>query len=288
VALERHPRMADHFRDYERSGNPWPGSPRREAAFVLELAHAGLQSSSRPARDAAVQLLDTERKLLRDPLGLAPDSYERYWLWAAIMVLDDANLQGAGLSFVDRALERFPDEPRFLLARAFLSDQRRALVALTTTGESLKFVQNVAALYDQAIAHDATANEARLRKARLLHRAGFELDALALIDATHDDPQDVTLTNLRHLFRAQTLDALGRTADATEEYRLAMMTLPDAQSARVGLMIGLLRQGDRASAEALAEGIQSAAADAVDPFWLYWMGDYRFFGDAIRRLREQQ
>jgi VWFA-related protein len=288
AALERHPRLADLFRDLERSGNPWPGNPRRESTFVLELAHAGFQSSSRPVHDAAVRLLEKERKLLRDPLGLAPDQYERFWLWTAIMVLDAANLQGAGLSFVDSALDRFPDEPRFLLARAFLSDQGRALDTLASTGPSLAFVQKVAELYDKAIAYDATANEARLRKARLLHRAGFEIDALKLLDATTDDPQDSRLTYLRHLFRAQALDGLGRGAEATGEYRFALAQAPDAQSARVGLMIGLLRQGDRASAEVLAEGIQSAPTDTMDPWWGYWLGDYRFYADAIRRLREQQ
>lgn len=288
AALEGHPRLADLFRDLERSGSPWPGNPHREAAFVLELAHAGLHSQSRPVRDAAVQLLDRERKLLRDPLGLAPDPYERYWFWAAIMVLDAANLQGAGLSFVDSALARFPDEPRFVLARAFLSDQRRAFDTLSTTGPSLALVQNVAELYDKAIAHESTANEARLRKARLLHRAGFEVDSLALLDATYDDPQDLGLTYLRHLFRGQTLDGLGRHADATAEYRSAMALVPGAQSARVGLMAGLLRQGDRGSAEALAEGIQTAPADAMDPWWGYWLGDFRFYPDAIVRLREER
>ena len=288
AALESHPRLADVFRDLERSGNPWPGNPRREAAFVLELAHAGLQSPGRPLHDAAVKLLDNERKLLRDPLGLAPDPYERYWLWAALMVLDAANLQGAGLSFVDHALERFPNEPRFVLARAFFSDQRRAFDTLTSTGPSLRFVQDVAELYDKAIAHDITANEARLRKARLLHRAGFEIDALALLDVTQDDPQDAGFTYLRHLFRAQALDGLGRGADATNEYRVALSLTLDAQSARVGLMIGLLQQGDRASAEALAEAIQSAPTNTVDPWWGYWLGDYRFYAGAIRRLRDQQ
>jgi VWFA-related protein len=286
--LERHPRLGDLFRDLERTGSPWPGNPHREAAFVLELAHAGLQSQSRPLRDAAVQLLDNERKLIRDPLGLTPDPYERYWNWTAVMVLDAANQQGAALAFVDKAVERFPDEPRFVLARAFLSDQRRAFDTLATSGPSLSFVQSVAELYDKAIAFDATANEGRLRKARLLHRAGFEVDSLRLLDAMHDDPQDAGLTYLRHLFRAQTLDGLQRYADATAEYRVAMSLAPDAQSARVGLMIGSLRQGDRASAETLAEGIQSAPADTMDPWWGYWLGDYRFYPNAIQRLREQQ
>jgi hypothetical protein len=53
-------------------------------------------------------------------------------------------------------------------------------------------------------------------------------------------------------------------------------------------MVGLLRQGDRPSAEALAEGIQTAPTTDVDPWWGYWLGDYRFYPIVVQRLREQR
>jgi len=285
-ALGSHPRLLDLIHEFQRAGNPWPANPRREAAFVLELAQAGLRSSNRDARDAALHLLDTEQLLLRDPL--APDQFERFWLWAALMVLEAANQPAAALSFADRAIARFPDEPRFVLARAVLSDQRRALDPLTPATTSAPFVKEVAALYDRAIALESTANEARLRKGRLMQRAGRDTDALALFDAMHDDAQDPGLTYLRHLFRGQALDALARADEAMAEYRAALAAVPDAQSARVGLMAGLIRQGNRADAEALAEQIQAATTTRFDPWWGYWLGDYRFYSDISRQLRDQR
>jgi hypothetical protein len=286
AALVDHPRPLDLIREFQRLGNPWPANPHREAAFVLDLVHAALRSPNRNVRDAALHLLDTERKLIRDPLG--PAEYERYWLWAELIVLEAANQPDAARTFVDDAIARFPDEARFVLARAVLSDQRRALDQLTPATTSASFVKEVGDLYDRAIALGPTANEARLRKARLLHRASREADALVLLDAVHDESQDPGLTYLRHLFRGQILEALGRADEATSEYRAALAAAPGAQSARVGLMAGLLRQGNRPEAEALAEQIQSAPTTSVDPWWGYWLGDYRFYADVSRRLREQK
>jgi VWFA-related protein len=287
AALARDSRPVDLIQELQRTGNPWPANPAREAAFVVELAHAALATSNRDARDAAVQLLYAESKLVRAPLG--PDAFERFWLWGGIIALEGANQPAAGLVLTDNALARFPDEPRFVLARAFFTDQRHALDDVSSTAAAaVAFVKDTTALYDRAMASDATANEARLRKAQLLYRAGKAAYALAVLEATHDDAQDAGLTYLRHLFRAQTLGALNRQRESTDEYRAAMSVLPYAQSARVGLMAGLLRQGDRPSAEALAEGIQSASTTDVDPWWGYWLGDYRYYPVVIQRLREQR
>jgi VWFA-related protein len=287
ASLATRPRLDELIREFEANGNPWPANPAREAAFVVELAHAAIATANPNARDAAFQLLYTESKLVRAPLG--PDAFERFWLWAGIIALEGANQPAAGLVFTDDALARFPDEPRFVLARAFFTDQRHALDDVSSqAAAAVAFVKDTAALYDHAIASDATANEARLRKGLLLSRAGKAADALAVLDATKDDGQDAGLTYLRHLFRAQTLDALNRQRESTDEYRAAMTALPSGQSARVGLMVGLLRQGDRPSAEALAEGIQTAPTTDVDPWWGYWLGDYRFYPIVIQRLREQR
>ncbi|HUL71768.1 MAG TPA: hypothetical protein VLT86_01620 [Vicinamibacterales bacterium] len=284
AALAERARPVDLVREYQRAGNPWPANPKREAAFALELAHAALHSPARDAHDAAIQLLNVERKLVRDSLG--PTPFEHYWLWGAVMVLEAANQPIAAKPFVDDAIARFPDEPRFLLARAVFLDQTHALDLLTPA--TAAFVKQVSEAYDRAIANDRTADEARLRKAKLLQRFGHGSEALELLDAMHDSKQDPGLTYLRHLFRAQALDALLRYDDATAEYRVALDSWPQAQSARVGLMAGLLRQGDRSGAETLAEAIQAAPATAVDPWWGYWLGDYRFYGEVIRQLREQR
>lgn len=287
ASLAARPRLDELIQEFQANGNPWPANPAREAAFVVELVHAAIASANLNARDAAIQLLNDEGKLVRAPLG--PDAFERFWLWAGIIALEGANRPVAGLAFTDNALRRFPDEPRFVLARAFFTDQQHAFDDVSSdAAAAVAFVKDTAALYDHAMASDATANEARLRKGLLLQRAGKAADALAVLDTTHDDPQDAGLTYLRHLFRAQTLDALNRQRESTDEYRAAMSAMPSGQSARVGLMVGLLRQGDRPSAEALAEGIQTAPATDVDPWWGCWLGDYRYYPIVIQRLREQR
>ena len=45
-------------------------------------------------------------------------------------------------------------------------------------------------------------------------------------------------------------------------------------------------RGHRDEAAALAETIQMAAADQYDPWWTYWLGDYRAYPAVLDQLRE--
>jgi len=82
------------------------------------------------------------------------------------------------------------------------------------------------------------------------------------------------------------MNALGRPDDATVAYRAARAIAPDAQSAQVALMNGLLARGDRAGAETVAEVIQRQRSTDFDPWWMYWQGQYRLYGQAMARIRE--
>jgi len=83
----------------------------------------------------------------------------------------------------------------------------------------------------------------------------------------------------------QVLRALGRSDDAVAAFRAAMATWPGAQSARVALMTLLLNRGDREGAGALAEAAQASPGDDFDPWWTYWLGDYRGYPVILDRLR---
>jgi hypothetical protein len=53
-----------------------------------------------------------------------PDGFERYWLWAEIALgqqIEEGLMMAAA---IDYAVARVPDEPRFVLARAVIADQR--------------------------------------------------------------------------------------------------------------------------------------------------------------------
>jgi VWFA-related protein len=278
------------MRDFETAGNPWPATPRREAAFALELAEPGVFSATPPARDRAHELLERFSRLRRQPL--APDVFERSWHFAALTLLEGAIRPDVTQAFVDRALERFPDEPRFVLSRAIMMDQRsatRTTVSRRTSDEdaSQPDAGTVERHYEAAIALPDTAVEARIRLAWFLHRADRHEEALAhLTRAGAGAIGDPFLGYLRQLFLGHVLRALGRLDESVEAYRAALRVVPAAQSARVALMNARLLRGDRGPAEAVAEQVQTETGDGVDPWWVYWQGHYRMNPQAMARVRE--
>jgi hypothetical protein len=115
---------------------------------------------------------------------------------------------------------------------------------------------------------------------------GRHSDGLAQINEAEVDPADGSLRYLRHLLSGHLLAALARPDDAAVAYRTARAIVPTAQSAQVALMNGLLGRGDRTGAQAIAERIQTERSDDLDPWWMYWQGQYRLYGQAMARVRE--
>ena len=112
-------------------------------------------------------------------------------------------------------------------------------------------------------------------------------EALALLrGAEAATTTDASIRYLRALVKGHVLLAQKKDAEAEQAYRAALAIAPAAQSARVGLMNAELMQNGRAEAEALAEAVQVAQDDALDPWWTYWQGQYRFYPAVMARLRE--
>jgi VWFA-related protein len=286
--LARATNAAGVIAEFRKAGNPWPANPGREAAMVIELADAALRTRRVQARDAARDLLRSHRVLVRHPLG--PDAFERHWLWAAVASLQGSNEPDLLREFADYALTRFPDEPRFALARAFAADRSRAFAdpGGRDGAAQAAHVREVTERYDAAARYEQTAAEARVRKAFFLHRIERHADALAELDAVDgaSADRDAMTAYLRRVFRGRVLEALARFDEARAAYQSAHDLRPSAQSPQVALMRLLVRAGEREAAEALATAIQTAPAEAFDPWWVYWLGDYRHYGSAILTLRE--
>jgi len=270
--------------------NPWPGTMRSEAAFAIELAAAAIFSRPQPIQDAGRSLLQRFSRLIRPTFE--PDEYEHVWLTAVLTLLQGRISPPLAEPFIERALARFPNEPRFLLARAIVTDQLwRGFGTITfsdrptATEISIKRAESVIERYEAvAAASPELASEARIRLGWFLYRAGRVDEALRAFDAAPVMPQDTGMEYLRHLFKSHVFTSQGKLDDAVTEARMAHVIVPEAQSARVALMNALALRGDAAGAEAVADNIEIAPKTA-DPWWSYWLGDFRWYGAAREALR---
>ena len=273
---------ADLLKDFQDAGNPWPGNPQREASLILELVEPALFSSKGETREAGIEAINRYANLIRHPLE--PDLYERYWYFALLAMSEGTLRPALTERFVDAALTRFPDEPRFVLSRAIVTDQR------TTAASAVPMASQIDLLtkqYSAAIAFPQTAVEARIRLAWALYRAEKYETAYEHITAAGVQPvNEPALRYLQQLILGHVLWALERHDPAVAAFRQAGTINPTAQSARVALMNALLLRGDRQEAEALAQRVQTETATDVDPWWMYWQGQYRMHAQVMARLRE--
>ena len=277
--------------DFESAGIRWPGAPRREAAFALELAEPAWYSATGATRDRARKVLERLTRLVRQPLD--PDDFEREWYFAALSMMQGAIRPGDTQAFIDRAIDRFPAEARFRLMRAInteqmsLADSRVSKLAAAgaPAQASLDLAQKH---YEEAMGFPAVAVEARLRLAWILQRAGKSPEALALLTRSGGGAaSDPAVRYLHYLFLGHVLVSSDKLDDAAAAFRAATQVAPGAQAARVALMNALSLRGARAESQALSEQIQADRnATTMDPWWLYWQGYYRSYPQALGRLRE--
>jgi VWFA-related protein len=271
--------LAILLRSFRRSDAPWPDAPSRTAVFALELAVAALRSDNRDARDEGGRLLAEYNVRLRRPEGA--DAFECSWLWTEVAALEGLFMPDSAIVLLPNAVERCPREGRLHLAHAIISEQRWLRGTAGANDEA-----GILERYRAAINFPDTAAEARMRAAWFLCRVGRLDEALALVDVRPSGGTDPYVLYLTDLVRGQIQRARGRLDEAEKAYRDALTTWPDAQSARVALMTLRLSRGDRQEAAKLAEAAETASGNQFDPWWTYWLGDYRAYPAIVAKLRE--
>ena len=278
-AMPRSTELANTIRAFRMSDSPWPNDPKRTAVFALEMALAGLRSDNTFAREEGGRLLAEYHTRVRQPSGA--DAFECAWFLTEAAALEGLFLPDSAMLFIPRALQRCPTSPRLRLAYAFVSEQQWLRGGLTPEQE-LEVVQR----YEEAMKFPETEPEARVRAARFLYALGTFDRALEVLDGGTAPSTDKEVRYFSHLIRGQILRALGRSDDAVAAFRAALATWPGAQSARVALMTLLVNRGDREEAAALAEATQTASENEFDPWWTYWLGDFRTYPAMLDKLRE--
>ncbi len=242
-----------------------------------------------------------------------PSPDEALWMRASV-ALAEADGMWAILSdtaHLGHALARFPDDPHFRLAQAFVADavasQPVVTIGRTVTDQTPVALDRLAARVPsagapatdraalehvaemfRALAGDPVVGaEARLRLGDVLLRLGeIEAAVQAFRGADAAAEHDPFVSYLARLFLAWTDARAGRTDEAIRGYRSALERVPHARSASTLLSALLVTHGQVGEAEALTAGFLSAKPPAVDPWREYPRGDFRNYLALLDQLHE--
>ncbi len=281
-------RLLRAFREHE---SPWPDSPRRTAAFALDLAMMGVRADSIYTREEALRLLG--EYLVRVRQDSPDDTFECTWLRTATAGAAGLFAPELGTLVAERAVERCRADAGLQLARAVAHDQqlvraqRQFGPSPELSDDPAELERHVLDLYERAATFPGARFEAAVRMAQLHFRAGRHEAGLTSLAAAGPAPADPVLHYYAHLIRGQLLEAAGRLDESVSALRTALEIAPTAQSARVASMSVLIRQGRADEAARVADSVLAAEPGTiVDPWWAYYLGDFRDY-DAIRaRLRQ--
>ncbi len=277
------------IRAFREGGSPWPTSPRRTAAFALDLAAAGMRAESIFTKQEASRLIAEYALRVRQPEP--NDPFECAWLRVATEGLEGLFEPSVGATFIARAAERCPADPRFPLALAVIRDQQVRLgeSALAPVREPAKEIpdgqRRALDAFTAAATSADTKHEAIARIAWLHFRAARYGEGVKAIETLTTPAPEPAVQYLVDVIRGQLLRALDRPDEAIAAFRAALVTWPRGQAARLALMTLLVNRGQHDEAAALAEQIETAGVEDTDPWWLYWVGDYRTYSTARAQLR---
>ena len=218
-----------------------------------------------------------------------PRAIERWWQLAALAVAERAEdfefLRSDGVTcltnvneeidYLFQLRQRFPDEPRFKLAEAMLTDlNRRPAAKGTFTFEQLQDDPDV-------------GGEATMRLVAAHLRMRDDDHAISLLDRVESRTRDPWVIYLARYFKGQALERKQRPAEAERAYRGALAAVPFAQSASMALAALVFKNDRRAEASRLMDAMFAASPQPADPWRGYADADDRFWPLLIARLRTE-
>jgi tetratricopeptide (TPR) repeat protein len=269
------------------------------ATFALEVAHAGLEyqwTNSKNLLEWTCTLLRRER---------TASNFERAWHLAALALLEGSRDLEAIEIHLEHMKARLPDEPRLLLARAFVTETEwwnevlfAARTAMPTPmpgipnlppvpGNSLEArddTRQAIAAYLPFLKVPAIRNEAAMRLGFFSWRAGRTEEAVSYLGMV-SDPDDAGQAYLLHLFLAWCHERLGKSDAAVTAYRAALGLVPGAQTASLHLAVRLHASGRGHEAKDVMEKALALEPPAFDPWRNFGYGDLRRWPALIAELR---
>jgi Ca-activated chloride channel family protein len=269
-------------------GGPAPDHPGRRltvATFVLDVLYGQNDPFLWTVGQPNLDLMDWASSVLE---AGPPTPEERLWYLGALALFERGGSPDPFERFVLRATQRFPDEPRFALARAIAMDLRtwpeerdvRELVVPPAVAA------RIVTRYEEAAKLTPVAVEAQMRLAYFDVRRGrvdAALDRFAGI--TLENTDDPILRFWLRLLKGRAFQQANRLAEAIEQFQHALVDVPGAPSARSALVASLVQAGRGAEAARVAARALSTPAAEVDPWTIYVLPDMRFWAAITRELR---
>jgi hypothetical protein len=255
----------------------------------------------------------------------APDAAERTWLLATVALAGGVRDWGFLQSPLTppgprtqlrghllHAFVRFPEEPRFRLARAVAIASRLAVLPEMDaprdgelTGPAPAFELTRINLPDLMMADPRTSQmdyarqqltslladpvvgpEARIRLAYLEYRARAYTEAGDLARKAANETTDSDLKYAARYLAAQAAQALGDLKDAEAQLTLALEARPNSQSATLGLAALQYRRGDAEPAYALVDATFRERPADDDPWRMFLYGDFTRLAPLVAELRQ--
>ena len=313
----------------DRAPDERPSRSLVAAAFALEMQYVRAErggwtrSEGEPPCTGAC-VLEWACALLQS--RAAPDAFERTWLLASVAlaggVRDWAFLQSPlsppgprtqTRGHLVHAMTRFPDEPRFRLARAIALASRVAvlpemdapregeLTGPAPTVDVMRFVgpgvvvmdprttqmDYARQLFTSLVADPLVGPEARMRLAYLDLRARAYNDALTQAREAGETATDPDVKYAARYLAAQAAQAIGDLSAAEALLTAALEVRPHSQSATLGLAALRYRRGDVEPAYSLIETAFRERPTDDDPWRMFLYGDFTRLPSLVAELRRQ-
>ena len=291
---------------------------RRAAAagFLVELAAARLESDWGRLSDliewTCAQLLrphpptEFERRWHLATTALAGRARARLWLLGPYARLPHQKPLNRKPQKDDppspvhlmHAIERFPDDPQFQLARVLAWTWGRD--AEPTRNLRREWADNldrraparppqleaVTAL-QSLLEVPAVAAEAHIRTGIIFVTVADHAAALRSFEAAQPLAQTPALKYLSHFLAARSLEVLQRPDDATKQYQRALEAVPDAESATIALASLQFARGDAARSMAMVNQLFAAPVTTHDPGRLIGYGLYLSWPEIKAAMRAE-
>jgi tetratricopeptide (TPR) repeat protein len=177
------------------------------------------------------------------------------------------------ITHLDHAIERFPDEPRLMLAQGLARERN--------------FSSEAQQVYTVLQSDPQVGAEATMRLGVLQLRQGRFKEAMDALGRAERLTRDPDLTYLIHYNLGQALLRQRQGSAAIAEFRRALAARPGAQSATMILANLLFEAGQRGDAQQVVQAMLPAGGSPVDPHIEDGHGDDRFWPDLIARLRKE-